>query len=254
MISIRTQDVFHKIQLLRLLIKIADQSEISSFIYFKGGTCASMLGYLDRFSVDLDFDLKPNSNTIILKQKLQEIFTELNFQVNQQSKKTPVYLLKYQNPKGISRNTIKLSIIPSTSQYNQYESRLLPEINRILNCQTLETMVANKIVAPLDRFRKYHCVAGRDFYDIHHFFLQGYPYDLKIISDRTDLSLPEFFQKIHTFIEKKLTQKIIDEDLNTLLPETVFHKIRKNLKTELIMMINNEITKHQDPKWLGEYC
>lgn len=249
MINIRTQDVFHKIQLLRLLTKIADNSIVSSGIYFKDGTCASMLGYLDRFSVDLDFDLKPVSNTVILKQNLQNIFTDLNFQINWESKKTPEYLLKYQNTRGITRNTIKLSIIPSVSQYNQYEPRLLPEINRILNCQTLETMVANKLVAPLDRFRKYHSVAGRDFYDIHHFLMQGYSYDPKIISGRTGMSLSVFLQKLHAFIEKKVTQKVVDEDLNTLLPETVFSKIRKNLKTELLVMLNNEILRvHKDTK------
>ena len=57
MILLRPQDTIHKVQLTRLLTEILDNSILSQNLYFKGGTCAAILGYLDRFSVDLDFDL-----------------------------------------------------------------------------------------------------------------------------------------------------------------------------------------------------
>ena len=57
MILLRPQDTIHKVQLTRLLTEILDNPTLSQNLYFKGGTCAAMLGYLDRFSVDLDFDL-----------------------------------------------------------------------------------------------------------------------------------------------------------------------------------------------------
>ena len=43
-----------------------------------------------------------------------------------------------------------------------------------MRCQTIETMFANKLVSVLDRFEKHHSIAGRDLYDIHQFFLQGF--------------------------------------------------------------------------------
>ena len=49
-------DNIHKAWLYRVLEAIASDQYLSSVLYFKGGTCASMLGWLDRFSIDLDFD------------------------------------------------------------------------------------------------------------------------------------------------------------------------------------------------------
>ena len=66
MIPIRPADARHKAQLLRLLTAIVDSPYLSQNLYFKGGTCASMLGFLDRFSVDLDFDLNQNADTKII--------------------------------------------------------------------------------------------------------------------------------------------------------------------------------------------
>ena len=63
MTIIRPQDAYHKSQMLRLLIEVADDPFLVQELYFKGGTCASMLGYLDRFSIDLDFDLRDEEKT-----------------------------------------------------------------------------------------------------------------------------------------------------------------------------------------------
>ena len=57
MIDIRPEDIIHKSYLNRLLMEIIDRPVLSHNLAFKGGTCAAMLGYLDRFSVDLDFDV-----------------------------------------------------------------------------------------------------------------------------------------------------------------------------------------------------
>lgn len=51
----------------RLLIEIVDQPVLAHNLVFKGGTCAGMLGYLDRFSVDLDFDLRNNFDEAIIR-------------------------------------------------------------------------------------------------------------------------------------------------------------------------------------------
>lgn len=242
MIIVRREDIIHKAELLRLLTEIADNPLVSSSVYFKGGTCASMLGFLDRFSVDLDFDLKPKTPQHTFKKELLKIFDSLGLTVKTKSKKTLSYVLQYASNPGI-RNSLKLSILPVSTQSNIYQPQYFPEIDRILNCQTIGTMFANKLVAPLDRFRKYRSVAGRDFYDIHHFFLQGYRYEPKIIMERTKLPLAVFFQKLNNFTDKRLTQTVISEDLNTLLPQETFQKIRKTLKAEILTMLTNEMEK-----------
>ncbi|MBI4999794.1 nucleotidyl transferase AbiEii/AbiGii toxin family protein [Candidatus Gottesmanbacteria bacterium] len=242
MIIVRPEDVFHKAQLLRLLIEIADHPFVSTALYFKGGTCASMLGFLDRFSVDLDFDLKPDTSQHLVKNELLKIFQTLGLIVKAQSKKTLSFVLQYKSQPG-QRNTLKLTVLPINTTSNAYQPQYLGEIDRILICQTIETMVANKLVAPLDRYRRYRSVAGRDFYDINHFFLQGYDYQPKIIVERTHMSVAHFLKKLIDFTEKKLTQTVINEDLNVLLPKEAFQKIRKTLKTEVIMMLHNELER-----------
>jgi len=75
MINISQQRAYHKAQLYRLLIRLLDDPEIASNIFFKGGTCSAMLGFLDRFSVDLDFDLKKGSNKINLERGFTRFLT-----------------------------------------------------------------------------------------------------------------------------------------------------------------------------------
>ena len=62
MLDLRPEDILHKSNLHRLLMEVVDQPVLAQSLAFKGGTCAAMLGYLDRFSVDLDFDLVNGCN------------------------------------------------------------------------------------------------------------------------------------------------------------------------------------------------
>lgn len=240
MITVRPQDVFHKVELLRLLTAMADDPLVAASVVFKGGTCASMLGYLDRFSVDLDFDLMPGASPRLLRKQFIGIFKKLHLTVKTESRHTLTFLLSYKSPPG-QRNSLKLSILPQSAVANIAKPQYLPEIDRILVCQTIETMFANKLVAPLDRFRKYHTIAGRDFYDMHHFFLNGYRYEPKVIMERTSLPLPRFFTKLTDFVTRHLTQTVLDEDLNALLPEKMFRSVQKSVRTELLTMLTNEI-------------
>lgn len=62
MLDLRPEDIIHKSYLNRLLIEIIDRPVLSQNLAFKGGTSAAMRGYLDRFSIDLDFDVLKNAN------------------------------------------------------------------------------------------------------------------------------------------------------------------------------------------------
>lgn len=84
MILPKKEDVYHKVQLVRLLTEILD-SEASKFIYFKGGTAATMLGFLDRFSLDLDFDLAPKADKRLIDKILVKVFQKLNLKIDKKS-------------------------------------------------------------------------------------------------------------------------------------------------------------------------
>ena len=240
MILPKPEDALHKAVMVRLLIHILDEPSLSQNLFFKGGTCALMLGFLDRFSLDLDFDLKKESGKEMARKNLKDIFKRAGFTIKEEAKDSLFFVLKYLSPKG-KRNTLKISIVDNPAKQNTYGVFLLPEIDRFANCQTKETMFSHKLVALVDRFEKYKTIAGRDIYDIHHFFSQGFSYNKKVIEERRGIKTKTYFRQLIKFIEKRVTQKVLSEDLNYLLPSLKFSQIRKTLKAEVLMFLKDEL-------------
>ena len=240
MLSPEQKKSYHKAQLFRLLINLADDKTLAPSIYFKGGTCSTMLGYLDRFSVDLDFDLKKGADKKLLRLKLHQIFKRLNLTIKDESKKALQFFLKYEAPGG-ERNTLKLEIIDSPFDSIDHQPQYLKDIDRIVVCQTIECLFANKLVALTDRYRQRGTIAGRDIYDIHYFFSHGYRYKKEVIEERTKKTSQNYLRELITFIENKITQDIIDQDLNFLLPANKFQGIRKTLKIETLMFLKEAV-------------
>jgi len=170
----------HKNQIYRLLREILKNSLLSQELKFKGGTYASLRGVLDRFSVDLDFDLPDKKSRELIKNECYMIFEKLDFEIKDESKKYLQFFLRYNAPKG-ERNTLKLEINDDVSKYNKYKKVLLEQINMYCNGHSLDTMFANKLVACKARFDKNGKIAGRDFYDIYKFFLQGLDVNQKVV-------------------------------------------------------------------------
>jgi hypothetical protein len=239
MINIRPEDTIHKSHLNRLLIEIIDRPVLSQNLAFKGGTCAAMLGYLDRFSVDLDFDVLKSADEAALREEMHLVFDHLDLKVTGELDRALLFQLRYPSDPG-KRNTLKVSVSSMQVKANQYKAQYLPEIDRFMTCQTVETMFANKLVAVIDRFGLHKTVAGRDIYDIHHFFVSGFSYHAPIIQERTGLASRDYLKKLSDFIKKHVTQTIINEDLNTLLPSKQFQQIRKVLIPETLALLERE--------------
>ena len=226
----------HKSIMLRVLINILDDSFLSQTLYFKGGTCASMLGYLDRFSVDLDFDIKDKNLTSAVSESLEEMFSNIGLEIKDKSNNTIQYFLKYDAPKN-SRNTLKVDAIDVPYKNNGYEKVLLSEINRFAICQTKSTIFTNKLVAIMDRYERNGSIAGRDIYDIHHFLQQGFDINNELIKERQGVDTNTYLKDLEKFIEKNITETIITQDLNFLLDPEKFNSIRKTLKDETLALI-----------------
>jgi predicted nucleotidyltransferase component of viral defense system len=238
--ELNPDDVYHKSQLHRLLVEIIDHPLLTQSLAFKGGTCAAMLGYLDRFSVDLDFDVMPDSNDELIREAFYTVFNDLGLDLKLAFDKTLFFQVKYKNPTG-KRNNLKVSANSLFVKANQYKVQYFSEIDRLINCQTIETMFANKMVAVLDRFDQHNSIAGRDIYDIHHFFMKGYRYNQAVINERTGKETKEFLINLLKFIKTKVNQTIINEDLNSLLTNSQFRNIRKILLPETLSYLDNEI-------------
>lgn len=236
------KDAIHKLQMYRLLSAILDRKELAYRLYFKGGTAAAMLGWLDRFSIDLDFDIDKDTDKKMVREDLSTIFKSLALEIKSQNKIALFYVLTYQ-AKVRMRNTLKLGITDNSIKANEYQPFYFHEIDRYAWCQTKETMFANKLVSIIDRFEKFKTIAGRDLYDIHHFFSLGFTYKKEIIEERKKTDTVTYLQKLKRFIMYKVTEKVITEDLSYLLPFKRFNVIRKILKQEVLMLIDDEIRR-----------
>ena len=162
--------------------------------------------------------------------------------VSEKSNTELFYIIKYSSHFS-SRNTLKLSIIDQKVHANEYKVQFLPEIDRFFSCQSIETMFANKLVSLTDRYEKYGSIAGRDLYDIHHFFSKGYRYLPEIISERTNLSVKRYLDTLISFIENRVTDQVIQQDLNYLLAREKFQSIRKTLKQETLVYLHDELKR-----------
>ena len=239
MIDLRPEYVLHKSHLNRLLIEIIDQPILAHNLAFKGGSCASMLGFLDRFSVYLDFDVNPTVDLGQLRAEFREIYAKLDLTILKEFDKVLFYQIRYQAKPG-QRSNIKVSVNNIAIAANQYRVQYFPEIDRMMNSQTIETMFANKLVAITDRYNVHKTIAGRDIYDIHYFLVHGYAYYGPVIQERTGLSPQDYLGRLIDFIKEHVTQTIINEDLNTLLPNKRFQQIRKVLVPETLSLLAKE--------------
>lgn len=243
MILLRREDTIHRAWLFRLLTALADNNFLVAKMAFKGGSCAAMRGWLNRFSVDLDFDFIGRRDEMAkIRQEIEKVANNLGLVIKDKSLKGVQYFFKYET-RGRGRNTIKLDALMPPPKSNKYETVKLNEIDRTVLCQTKETMVANKLVTPLDRFAKTSSIAGRDIYDIHWFLMNGFSYDAQVIKERQKMNLKKFFKKLIKFIEKEVKQKFVDEDLNFLLPAAEFKRVRKILKAETLKLIKDELIR-----------
>ncbi|MBI2645283.1 nucleotidyl transferase AbiEii/AbiGii toxin family protein [Candidatus Uhrbacteria bacterium] len=241
MLTPHKKDSLHKAWLCRILAHIADDSFLPSVLYFKGGTCASMLGWLDRFSVDLDFDYAGTQKEIPkTRTALKKIFNKLSLSIKDTSKNGVQYFLKYE---AQGRNTLKIDTTFPLSFTNTYAPQRFLEIDRVFICQTIETMFAHKLLAVMDRQKKHGSIAGRDIYDIHHFFLKGYSYSSDVLREIHGTHVKVFFEKLYAFIEERVTDKLVSEDLNYLLPAQKFQLMRKVLKKETLNLLRDEISR-----------
>jgi len=242
MIIPKREDAKHKYQMFRLLKAILNDKRLKHKLMFKGGTYAALRGELDRFSIDLDFDLPGEFDIKAMRQACYKNFKKLGLKIKDESKKYLQFFLQYSAKPG-ERNTLKLEIADNPSKKNMYEKVHLKEINMYCNGHSIDTMVANKMVAAMARFDRTGKIAGRDFYDLHHFLLNGLEINKAVVEDLTGEGYIEYLKKLTKFIEKEVTVKLLNQDLNPLLPVKQLNRVVGGLKEELIGLFRDEIKR-----------
>ena len=228
--------IIHKNILTMILKDIFTDSSISPFLGFKGGTAALFFYDLNRFSVDLDFDLLEEDKAEQVFKSIENILKTYGIVKDARKKRYSLFFLLSYNNKIIADQNIKLEI-----NLRNFGSRF--EVKQYLGIQmqvmVREDMVANKLVAMHERIGK----TNRDIYDVWFFLQNNWPINKKIIEQRSKIKYTDFLQKCIDDLNK-INDKNILSGIGELVNENQKIWIKNKLKNETIFLLrlalNNE--------------
>lgn len=211
------------------------RSPAGNLIGFKGGTMLYFFYNLDRFSVDLDFDLLDASKKDVVYTEVKKILRGYGKIKDEADKAHTLYfLLSY----GEGEHGIKVEISKRTEVKNAYETKNFYGTDVLI--VKLADAFANKLVAATERKR----TANRDFYDIHFLLRVGTPYNENIIASRTGKTPSEYLRFLIRFIEKNLSENTALEGIGELVDQDKKIWVKKNLKDELLSLLQFQIDQH----------
>ncbi len=218
----------HRKALFNILRDIC-RSPIGAFLGFKGGTMLYFFHNLDRFSVDLDFDLLEGADEKNVQDGVREILRSFgNIKDEYLKENTIFFLLDY----GTGEQNIKVEISRRIFTENHYEVRNFYGMSiRVLS---LEDSFSHKLVAATER----KSFANRDFYDIYFLLKNNVSFNEAIIRLRTGKSGLEYLAFLRGFIEKHLTQKTVLANMGELLDAKQKAWVKEHLKEELLAFLD----------------
>jgi predicted nucleotidyltransferase component of viral defense system len=204
-------------------------SPIGAYLGFKGGTMLYYFYDLDRFSVDLDFDLLDETKADMTQKIIKKILEKYGDLTDEKDKFFNIFfLLNYR--KG--QQGIKVEISKRNSALSRYETKsFYGKSATVLN---IEDAFAQKLAAATDRKR----MASRDFYDIYFLLKNNFSFNEKIIQERTGKSAISYFRDLKKFISKNITERNILAGLGELTDPKQKDWVKKNLKKELLSQID----------------
>lgn len=210
----------HKTILFQILKDIYSDTTVAPFLGFKGGTAALMFYGLDRFSIDLDFDLLDENKAEYVFGKMMSIIKKYGVLKESYKKRFSLFcLLSYKD----KAHNIKVEI-----NRRQFGSRF--EIKTYLGVSMLvmvpEDMFAHKLMAMSERIGK----TSRDIYDVWFFLEHRFSINKEIVERRSGLSFDALLQKCIDQLGKMNNRNILDgvgELLNTSQKDWAKAKLRE---------------------------
>lgn len=226
----------HKVILIEILKDVFSNSLTSKTLGFKGGTAAFLFYDLDRFSVDLDFDLIDSSTVESVFEELKLILGRHGrIKLADRKRYSLIYILDYtEKVEGDQNLKVEVNLRDFGSTY---EPRLFLGIP--MRVMVIEDMVANKIVASYERMGK----TNRDLYDSYFFLSRHFGINKTIVENRTGLSFVKFLEEWLSAIEG-MTSRSILAGMGELLDEKQKSWVRTHLKAELIFQIKLLLMEH----------
>ncbi len=219
----------HKDILLQILRDIYSDETLGPFLGFKGGTAAYLFYGLDRFSVDLDFDLLDVNKKEYVFGRVREIIQKYGTVKDARIKRFNLFfLLSYDNKQKDAQN-VKIEINHRGFD-SRYEVRLYMGIP--MKVAIKEDMFACKLVAMYDRLGK----TNRDIFDVWFFKKNMWPINKEIVEKKSGMAYEDLLEKSVMKLEKFKSKDILN-GLGELLNNKQKDWVRAHLLEETIFSL-----------------
>lgn len=211
----------HEQILKNILRDIYSTNNLEANLIFKDGTCLYLFYGLDRFSVDLDFNLiTENFDDRLITDILNKYLT-----INDQRNKyfTWVWVGSYEKSKPKVKVEINKRDYPDKYVNKDFYGITVPTMSP-------DSMFAHKLCAILDRKK----LQNRDLYDAHFMFTKQFDINAEIIKIRTGKTIKKYFADLINFIGKKVKPNTILDGLGELLDENQKDHVKATLIRDLL--------------------
>jgi predicted nucleotidyltransferase component of viral defense system len=226
----------HKNILIKILKDIYTDSTIGPLLGFKGGTAAYLFHNLNRFSVDLDFDLLDVEKEDYVFERIKKILENYGTIKEAEKKRYNLFYVLTYDDKVPGAQNIKVEI--NRREFgSKYEVKSYLGIS--MKVMAREDMFAHKLCAMYERIGK----TNRDIFDVWYFLQNEWPVNEEIVRSRTGMSFKEFLQKCIDSLEKMTDRNILSgmgELLGAKQKDWVKAKLRAETIFQLKLKLDNE--------------
>lgn len=229
----------HEIILKQILKDIFKHPNLQGQLAFKGGTCLYVFYNLNRFSTDLDFNLRTAEFTFEEVSKILEKYLTIEDMYSKRN--TWFWLGSYE--KGLQKIKVEVSKREFPDEYinKNYLGILIPTM-------TPECMFAHKLCAITDR-RK---IQNRDLFDAWFMFDKQWEPSSEIIKIRTDKSTGEYYKTLVDFIANKVDKNHILDGLGEVLDAKTKIWVKDHLIEELLFQLQIRDSRQGDRQDQGQ--
>jgi len=189
----------HKTIMFQVLKDIYTDTSISPYLGFKGGTAALMFYGLDRFSVDLGFDLLDENHKDRVFERILGIAKKYGrIKESREKRLNLFYLISYDDK---ARN-IKLEV--NRRQFgSRYEIKTYLGVS--MRVMVLEDMFAHKLMAMHERIDE----TGRDIYDVWFFLHSRSLINKSILENRSGMAFEALIKECIDQLENKDNRHVL---------------------------------------------
>lgn len=221
--------ITHKNILIRILKDIFTDPDVGPFLGFKGGTAAFLFYNLNRFSVDLDFDLLDATKEKMVFNRVKEILETYGTLKEVELKRFNLfYLFSYKDKVDGAQNVkVEISRRDFGSKYEVKSYIGIP-----MKVMIKEDMVAHKLCAMYERIGK----TNRDIFDVYFFLKNNWQVNKQIVENRIGMTYKEFLRKNIELLGKTTDRNILS-GMGELLDEKDKVWVKTKLRMETIFLL-----------------